>query len=74
MLSKGRQMWFKALLPVTVDLPAVWERIHNYNRVNLGGEDSKYTVYFTGTIDEGLEVLRVLLETADINVQVNTNF
>lgn len=69
-----KQMWFKALLGVENDLPKIWESISKYNRVNLGGENGKYTVYFTGSIEDGLLVLNELLKTSSCQVELNTNF
>lgn len=70
----NRTMYFKALLDVTTDLEKIWHSISEYNRVNLGGEDGKYTVYFTGTVEDGLEVLDIIAHTADGTIQVNIGF
>lgn len=70
-----RVMYIRALCVVeTTDLEEIWRLIHNYNRVNLGGEDSRYAVYFTGTISDGLEVLRVLLEQTECEVKISVSF
>ncbi len=59
-----RKLHFKALLPPSIDLPSIWERIPNEN-THLGGENGKYTVIFHGEISEGLSILEVILKEVD---------
>lgn len=56
---------FKALLPVSVDIEAIWNSIPYKENTHLGGESGKYSVLYEGTVKEGLEVLHVVLEQAD---------
>lgn len=57
-------LYFKALLPVSVDIESIWKSLpHDY--IHLGGENSKYSVVFSGPITEGLESLEVILKQAD---------
>lgn len=74
MLSNGRTMYFKALLDVSVDLEKIWSSVSKYNRVNLGGEDSKYTIYFTGSIEDGMEVLREIINVGNSNIQLSIGY
>lgn len=74
MLSNGRTMYFKALLDVSVDLEKIWHSISKYNRVNLGGEDGKYTIYFTGSIEDGMEVLKEIINAGSSNIQVSIGY
>ena len=60
-----RKLMFKALLPVTIDLPEFWQSIPDHTDTNLGGENGKYTVLFKGDVVHGLEVLEIILKTMD---------
>lgn len=64
-------MWFKAMLPVSADVEKLWRLIGKYKRVNLGGENSMYTVYFTGNRADGLEVLAWILQIDDVHVELD---
>lgn len=74
MLSGKKTMYFKALLDVSVDLERIWKSVSKYNRVNLGGEDSKYTIYFTGSIDDGMEVLREIINVGSSSIQISIGY
>lgn len=74
MLPKKRTMYFKASLDVSVDLKKIWDSINFYKRVNLGGEDGKYTVYFTGTMEDGLKVLETLVNSGDLSIQMTIGY
>lgn len=60
-----RKLMFKALLPVTIDLPEFWQSIPDHTDTDLGGENGKYTVVFKGDVVHGLEVLEIILKTMD---------
>ena len=57
-------LYFKALLPVSVDIESIWKSIP-HDCISLGGENSKYSVMYEGPIIEGLEVLGTILKQAD---------
>lgn len=60
-----KMLYFKALLPVSVDIEYIWNSIPNKEFVHLGGESGKYSVVYNGEIHEGLGVLEMILEQAD---------
>ena len=60
-----KMLYFKALLPVSVDIEYIWKSIPNRDFVHLGGENSKYSITYEGEIHEGLNVLEMILEQAD---------
>lgn len=60
-----KMLSFKALLPVSVDIEAIWKSIPYKENTHLGGESGKYSVLYEGEVKEGLEVLNIILEQAD---------
>ncbi len=60
-----KMLYFKALLPVSVDIEHIWNSIPCKEFTHLGGESSKYSIVYEGEIHEGLKVLEMILEQAD---------
>lgn len=60
-----KMLLFKALLPVSVDIEAIWNSIPYKENTHLGGEAGKYSVAYEGSVKEGLEVLCIILEQAN---------
>ena len=64
----GRLVQFKALLPTSVDLSALWGSIHDKEHCHLGGEGSRYVVNFAGPLDSGLIILETVLQLDEYEI------
>ena len=64
---------FRALLPTSVDLTALWNSIHDKEHCHLGGEGSHYVVSFAGPLDSGLTILEIVLQLDEYEISFKTS-
>lgn len=68
-----KTMYFQAILE-TANMDKLWDSISHYNRVNLSTVDSKPVIFFTGSVEDGLEVLAKITAEANNNVQLTVGY
>lgn len=52
----------KVLFDITADLSKIWEDIREFNKIDLGGEDSKYAIYYDGNYEDALKIIKICME------------
>lgn len=63
---------FKAFLSASVDLTELWNSIPDKEHCHLGGEKSRYTVSFVGPLNNGLIILKTILQLDEYEIVFKT--
>lgn len=60
----SKKVHLKVLFDVATDLGELWTKVRDLDGIHLGGENSRYAVYYDGDHETSLNIIKICIESA----------